>query len=72
MCFTKEARSQQTTGFFVPGSKTKGRYEMKFLIAVILIRLLVEAIVGKKDVADEKEEMDNHIRIIHPAEFLLR
>jgi hypothetical protein len=45
---------------------------MKFLLVVLLIRLVVSWLVGKQDTGNtnEVELMDNDIR--HPAEFELR
>jgi hypothetical protein len=71
MCFTKEARSQQTTGLFYTRSAKKGVYMMKFLLAIIIIRFLFRLLDNTPDEYEDEEENEND-RIIHPAEFLIR
>jgi hypothetical protein len=51
--------------------KKKGRYVMKFLLAMIAIRFVFSLLDNKAD-KYETEEINNNDRVIHPAEYLLR
>ena len=54
------------------GRRPEGRYAMKFLIAVLSIRFLIELVSNKKNEIEISEENENSARTIHPAEYLLR
>ena len=58
-------------GFFMPVVKNKGRYMIKFLIAMFIIRFLFSILDNTPDDYEEEDENDN-VRVIHPAEFLTR
>jgi hypothetical protein len=45
---------------------------MKFLLIVLIIRFLVEAITKKDKTVLEEEEAVTNVKIYHPSEFQLR
>lgn len=49
----------------------KGRYMMKFLLAMIIIRFLFSLLDKSPDEYEEEQTNDN-VRTIHPAEYLTR
>ena len=58
-------------GFFMSGVQNKGRYMMKFLIAMMIIRFLFSLLDNVPDENVEEEINDNGL-VIHPAEYLIR
>jgi hypothetical protein len=71
MCFTREPGHDKRPGFFMPVVQNKGRYAMKFLIAIMIIWFLFSILDNTPDEHEEEGENEN-IRIIHPAEYLTR
>lgn len=59
-------------GFFMPDFKKKERYIMKFVLIVLVIRFLAEAITKKDKTVLEEEEAVMNVKIYHPSEFQLR
>ena len=45
---------------------------MKFLLIVLIIRFLVEAITKKNKTVMEEDEKGINVKIYHPSEFQLR
>ena len=58
-------------GFFMSAVQNKGRYMMKFLLAITIIRFLFSLLDNTPE--ENTEEETNDIgRVIHPAEYLTR
>ena len=45
---------------------------MKFLLAVLIIRFVIELVSKKENEIEINEANENPVRIMHPAEYLLR
>ena len=58
-------------GFFMLAVQNKGRYMMKFLIAMMMIRFLF-SLLDKVPEENEEVEINENGLIIHPAEYLTR
>lgn len=71
----KKARSQKRPGFLFfaryRSTKNKGRYVMKFLLAVLAVHFVVELFSSKKKINENEVKVPNDI-VRHPAEFELR
>ena len=72
MCFYKGSPvATNDRAFFMPVVQNKGRYRMKFLIAMMIIRFLFSLLDNVPEENEEVEINDNGL-IIHPAEYLTR
>jgi hypothetical protein len=52
--------------------KREGRYGMKFLMTVLIIRFVFKLVSNKKNIPDADDADVRTARILHPAEFALR
>ena len=69
--FTRKPGRNKRPGFFMPAVQNKGRYIMKFLFAMMIIRFLFSLL---DNVPEENEEVNINENglVIHPAEYLTR